>query len=195
MPPNLDRFNELISAIRDVANQDRISAATMQAVDRQQRVVYGTLLGNTPRKTGATHVSTGHSHTAIQDGWRKDRSRKIRRGAKMSISNSSEHIDVQRFGTIKKKYQIPLNPTRGFHTPGGRLEFWLGAPLKWPVRKAKFRKPGFVNMALVEHPGIRPWGGSDFVERTARDVIPAMKTEAFAASEKIAFEPLKRFFT
>lgn len=186
----VDRFGELVDAIRQTADKVRAQKMAQAASRRQGKIAMRWLVDYSPQTTAQTFVTTGHDHTSILKGWRGPFDRPVMDGAESVVSSASEHIDVQRSGTTAKRYPIPkVAPVTS------KLEFWLGPPLKWPVRKAKFRKPGFVQMTQVEHPGFEPHGGRDFVERAADQARPEMVKEFSETGYEVAFEPLKRVFS
>jgi hypothetical protein len=187
-----DRFGRLVSAITKIANPARARAISRDAAGRQAKIARGWLFEFSPQAIPArTFMTTGHQHTSISAGWRGPTSREEPDGASASVFNISEHVDVQRGGTEKKNYPItPRGPVGALAAEPARLIFWLGPPLKWGVRSARFRKPGFVAMTAVIHPGIEPHGGRDFVESASDQARPGMIREFREAGIKIAFEPL-----
>ena len=203
MPTEVDRFPEFLESIRDTANRERIASIAGEAVRDQQRFMFGRLVFWSPRAAGDTFMSTGHDHTAIEDGWRYGSVSQTGNGAEASMDNVSEHVDVQRSGTLKKKYEIPHPGTRKQSRPGGLLQtygksqlaFWLGSPLKWGVKSARFQKAGFVYMDRVTHLGFGPHGGRDFVEVAAESGRGEMESIARDAGREIAFRPLEEFFS
>lgn len=188
-----DEFQKLVGAIKKIADPARARTISREAAGRQAEIARGWLYEFSPQAIPArTFMTTGHQHTPISAGWRGPTSRENPDGASSSIFNVSEHIDVQRSGTEKKNYPItPRGPVGALAAEPARLVFWLGPPLKWGVRSARFRKPGFVAMTAVTHPGIEPHGGKDFVESAADQARPGMIREFRKAGIRIAFEPLK----
>jgi hypothetical protein len=201
MTIDLDRFDELVRSIRRSLSMERLSAMAQQTVERQQAIAFESLWKHTPQKTRQTFMTTGHEdHTSIGEGWRLDSPERLPDGARAVIRNVSEHVDVQRTGTTKKDY--PITPGKGVAGPSNsfwmpfefpRLVFWLGPPLKWPVRAARFRKGGFFSFAQVRHPGFGPWGGKDFVEEATDESRPEM-ARALREDGKQIFKPLREFF-
>lgn len=184
---SINRFGELIDSIKRIASMAHYGPISQRAAHRQAQLTTPMLIEFSPEAIpGRTLMTTGHSHTPIIAGWRGPFTQGAFDGATSTIENVSEHIDVQRMGTERKNYPIPIRR--------GMVKFWLGTPLMWPVRKAKFRKPGFVRMAQVIHPGIEPHGGKDFVETVADKVRPELTRVFRDAGMQIAFEPLRKFF-
>jgi hypothetical protein len=204
MTITVDRFDEMVHAIRDSLNKERLAEIARKTVDRQQGIAFEELWDHTPQKTRQTFMTTGHeSHTSIGEGWRLDSPRALPDGAEAVIRNVSEHIDVQRTGTTRKNYPIPniMAPARGSGpAPGWKpfahpwMVFWVGPPLKWPARKKKFQSGRFGAFSQVRHPGFGPWGGRDFVEEAADEARPAM-IDALRDESREMFKPAREFFS
>jgi hypothetical protein len=203
---SVNRFGELMGAIRQSLDRERMTGIARDAVLEQQEEAEHQLFIFSPQATPETRVTTGHDHTPIWMGWESLLPEQLPDGAKATVISTSEHVGVQRTGTIKKGYKIWPGTTGGgtiFYPGGGRrrarygtgrLRFWLGKPLKWPVRVARLRKPGFVAMTVVEHPGFGPWGGRDFVETAVEAAMPKM-VEAFLDASIEVTEPIREFFS
>ena len=201
MADEVDRFPELAEAVREYGNRERIKSLAVGAVEQQRTYMMGKLRDNSPIARPDTYVDTGHSHTTIIEGWEHGESFATGTSVGTTINNRSEHIDVQRSGTQKKGYPIPSGASRKPRRPGGLIQtygkgqvrFWLGPPLKWPVRSARFRKAGFVSLDQVTHPGFEPWGGRDFVEVAADSGRPEL-IKIFSEEMGHTYKPLEEFF-
>jgi hypothetical protein len=211
MPIQSDRFEQLTRALRETVDRDRVNALARQASREQQEVAERYLTLFSPRKTSQTHMTTGHDHVEIAEGWDPGPVESTQRGARFSIANRSPHVNWQRFGTgpheiwpressggessgrlLGKRPFVYLGEgtSRGYSP---RLVFWLGPPLRWPVRLARFRKAGFVKMTKVNHPGFEPHGGRDFV-MTASEVARPGMVEPVRQATQFIMEPLREFF-
>jgi hypothetical protein len=197
MPDDINRFGELVSAIKATLDQNRFRPHARETARDQGDIAMRWLVDFSPEAIPQqTVMTTGHDHETIKGGWRGPHDSDRPDGAEALITNLSEHVDVQRSGTSVKNYVIaPRGRTAltGFTGPA-KLSFWLGPPLIWPVRKPKFRVPGFVEMTQVTHPGFGPHGGQDFVERAADRARPEMTETFHEMAVEVAFEPIERFF-
>ncbi len=196
---DINRFGELVEAIKSTLDQNRLRPHARETAREQGRIAMEWLVDFSPEAIpGRTLVTTGHDHTSIIQGWRGPHDADRPDGAESLITNLSEHVDVQRSGTSIKNYVIAPRgqaAARAGFEGSRKLSFWLGAPLIWPVRAAKFRKPGFVEMAQVIHPGFGPHGGKDFVESAADRARPEMAETFHEMAVEVAFEPIEGFFS
>lgn len=200
----VNRFDELIAAVERTANMDRLLGVSGNIVEEQTEFAQRELYEFSPRITPGTFMSTGHNHTPISEGWARLPQELSSDSVAVTIVNTSEHVRVQREGTTRKNYPITPRQSSAYGTrlfPGGsrynlgsRLFFWIGPPLRWPVRAASFRKGGWAWMTKVEHPGFGPWGGRDFVldaAEAAQDIL----VDIFRLSGRDEYlRPLRRFF-
>jgi hypothetical protein len=188
----VNRFDALISAVERTASQSHTQEVSAGIAGEHQEYAQSMLVAFSPYSTQYTHVSTGHSHTSIVDGWRSLPVERVGNGASATIANTSEHVNMQRYGTDAKNYPITARSGTGFGS--GRLFFWIGPPLKWPVRKAAFRKGGWAWMTMVKHPGYGPWLGSDFVEDMAMASGDTMGNMFVSRGKQEYLRPLRSFF-
>ena len=199
MADEVDRFPELAEAIREYANRERIMRLATGTVEQQRVYMIDKLRDNSPIAGQDTFHDTGHDHTTIIEGWEYGESFATGTRAGATINNRSEHIDWQRSGTAR--HDIPHSATRKPRRPGGltqtygksQVRFWLGPPLKWKVRSARFQKAGFVAFDQVDHPGFEPWGGRDFVEVAADSGRPEL-IKIFKEEMGHVYKPLEEFF-
>lgn len=192
----LDRFPELMEAIRETLDSERSKRLARDGVREQQRVAKYWLIKFSPYSTPATFVTTGHDHTSIRSGWRDGQVTDFgNAGAEAVIVNVSEHVDVQRTGIeTEGEYTIPHNPTG--------VVFWLGPPLHTPIRsqqhRFKVRQGGFFRFYQITrgwgHGHFGPWRGRDFAEVAAESMSDSLARISDETTEKIAFERLRRFF-
>lgn len=201
MADEVDRFPELFNAIRDFASVERVKRIAKGVAEQHRAFMIGVLRENSPVAGPDTFVDTGHADRSILESWRYGEFFEGSNFVEAGIANDSPHVNEQRYGTRKKGYAIPHAGARKPSRPGGltqiygqsQLRFWLGPPLKWPVRAARFRKGGFVYMDQVRHPGFGPWGGRDFVEVAADEGRPQM-VQIFNEEMRGVYEPLEKFF-
>ena len=130
--------------------------------------------------------STRRGYTPIASGWKPVRITSTDDGVSLSLESTSRHINWQRLGTKTKDYSIPSLPTG--------VSFWWGAPLPWApteVPELAAMAPGMFLFDLIIHPGIKPYGGEDFVKR-AWNEIQAQAAERFGETAKtILFQPFR----
>jgi hypothetical protein len=193
MTIEVNRFSELVDAIRKIADPFRNAAIAGEGAKRQSRLALEWLIEFSPEAIpGRTLITTGHHHETIVRGWRGPFTQLAFDGAESTITNVSEHIEVQRYGTRDKDYIIPLGRRSDNIDPYARdLVFWLGPPLIWPVQVPRLRGGDFVYMRLVRHPGLEPHGGKDFVESAADQARPGMVEFFRETGMEIAFKPLE----
>lgn len=175
----VNRFGEIVGSFDFFFGPAELSRIVTGAVKEIQKIARYWLERESPELSFGHYMTTGHDHTPIYQGWVSGpiESRYgfggeggVRGGARSwaTIGNKSEHINVQRSGTTKKNYRIPASPD-------GSVTFWLGPPLVWPVRSPRIPGDGrFFRFREVTHPGIKPWGGSDFAERAINNAFPDM---------------------
>ena len=163
-----NKFPALKRAIQQDASDESRSTVARFAAGAVKDVAIRHLKRLTPFKTQETHMTTGHTdHTSIMDGWVEDLPIMTVNGvANAKITNVSEHIDWQRDG-IEGGYTMQVPERQAMY-------FWIGPPLKWPVvNPDRFyfgAQGGFATLQKVERKQrVDPWGGSDFVERAARE--------------------------
>ena len=200
-----DEFDQMIVAIREALSKKRLMNIAAIAVRDQQRIAADHLFDHSPEAIlGYTLMTTGHQHISVKQGWENEPPKRDGKGVEAIIINKSEHVRVQMTGTRKKFYQIPHQLGTVSGTVGGAeskrgtqskgVTFWWGAPLKWRATKvAKFRKPGFVHLRVVSHPGFGPWGGENFVGGAIREAEPAMNRVLDEVRSEV-MRPLRQYF-
>lgn len=130
--------------------------------------------------------SIRRGYTPIASGWQPVDIGDTEYGISLSLKSRSKHINWQRFGTPKKNYPIPNLPTG--------VSFWWGAPLPWsPSEIPEYitAAPGMFWFLQIEHPGIKPYGGEDFVRR-AWTIVRSQAIERFrTTANEILFQPFR----
>jgi hypothetical protein len=180
-----DEFKKLLAAIELMADQNRANKLFFYAGQLISQRMFIELQKVQPDGFG-TYVSipgseerpsVRHGYVPISQGWNSPEVNFTDKGVRVSITSRSEHIDVQRFGTRKKNYPIPSGE------PG--VAFWWGAPLPWSPTQAKSAavSSGPFWFKQITHPGVEPYGGSDFVARAWR----SMSHYAFARFREVGF--------
>lgn len=182
-----DDFDKLRHAIEQAGDRERANALLTGA----GRVIVETFMVKLEEMqpidtTMAYKPSIRRGYAPIARGWQPIDIGDTDRGISLSLKSVSQHINIQRFGTEKKNYPIPILPSG--------VWFWWGAPLPWsPSRIPEYvsNAPGMFWFPQIEHPGIEPHGGEDFVRR-AWITVRALATERFReTASTILFQPFR----
>lgn len=182
MANTVNRFPELIDAVRRTSDEDRAAQAAMLAVGRQSEIAMSELGASSPYSTRETLYATRHEPHHIADSWMIMRTERDGAGAKSVVGNSAPHIEWQRYGT--PGHDISAQGPWG-------LTFWTGSPLRWASRHQDGHA-GWMRKKSIDHPGFGPWGGSDFVVGAAARVGSELARIAIDAGDEIAFMELRK---
>jgi len=184
-----DDFDKLRRAIEQAGDRERANRL-LTGIGRVIVEAFMVKLEQIQPDGSQTYVgersSTRHGYTPIASGWQPVDIGDTDHGISFSLKSVSRHINIQRFGTEKKNYPIPLLPTG--------VWFWWGAPLPWaPSQVPEYiaRSPGMFWFPQIQHPGIEPYGGEDFVRR-AWITVRALAIERFRdTTTTILFQPFR----
>jgi hypothetical protein len=187
-------MQELIAAVQRTTNRGRIARINLRAVTEMGVHMMQRLRQNQPTRTWTPTVDppryTREEHIAISRGWRGPRSGSTAQGhAVVEIGNVSGHIDVQRTG-------------RSPNSLTARQSFWLRPET---VRNSEMKARLERRVATGKHPIVTlmrtqrksrmpPWGGQDFVEKSAREEAGWMQRLFITAGREAAHGPLREFF-
>lgn len=180
----VNKIKALIRWLQPKAISDRVRRAQANAAERGFMMILEAV-----RKTQPVHQdddpiielggsfpwrdprpSTRRGYVPIEQGWVLNNAHDAQG---IRLRSRSQHLQYQRFGTMKKNYPIPIR------AGGNMLLFWWGSPLPWaPTRPPMLeRAPGPFFMPQIIHPGLEPYGGSDFVQRAVDQVMPDLRWE------------------
>lgn len=182
-----DDFDKLRRAIEQAGDRDRANRL-LSSAGRIIMESFMAKLGEVQPDGTQTYVgqrpSVRHGYTPIASGWQPAEIEDTDHGVSLSLKSVSQHINIQRFGTEKKNYPIPLLP-EGVH-------FWWGAPLPWApsqIPEIASRAPGMFWFPQIEHPGIEV--DEDFV-RKAWMTVRALAAGRFReTTATILFQPFR----
>lgn len=181
-----DNFDRLRGAIDKAGDPDR----TRKLLTGAGRMIVETFMTELeqlqPVDTSmAFKPSVRRGYAPIASGWRPVDIGDTEHGISLSLKSTSKHINWQRFPT-KKNYPIPSLPSG--------VSFWWGAPLPWsPTEIPEYiaAAPGIFAFPQIEHPGIEPYGGEDFVRRAWTITRPPAIERFRATSREILFQPFR----
>lgn len=193
-----NRFPELMAAVRETVDQDRLRRLADEGVDEQLEIMQRWLGQLSPHTTEETFVSTGHDHEPIAKSYGRKPNEFREDGVTGTITNASQHFLAQARGASPAV--IPRNAPY--------VKFWIGAPLRWPIRSDAIRKRlarmgvdgAYFVFGSVNHPGFKPWrdpgggSGENWIEQSSDQAFPQMLGIFRSVAREATFEPLSEFF-
>lgn len=183
---DFDKMRRAIERVGDRERANRLLSTTGQTIVAN----FMAKLEETQPDGSQTYVgerpSVRRGYTPIASGWQPVDIEDTDRGISLSLKSTSQHVNIQRFGTRRKNYPIPNFPTGVY--------FWWGAPLPWsPSRIPEYvaRAPGMFWFPQITHPGIEPHGGEDFVRRAWMAIRAYANRQFRGAADTILFQPFR----